>query len=379
MAEAMPAAPAGDLQRERELLLNVGPQHPSTHGVLRVIAKLNGETIVTAQPDIGYLHRCFEKLAESKSYPMVMPYTDRTDYLGAITNEWVYALAVEKLLGVEVPERAEYIRVIAAEMQRVCSHLLWFGTFALDLGAVTPFLYAFRERETLYDLYEQLTGARLLYNYLRIGGVRNDMPNGFVEKLVDLLDFLEKKAFNEYRVLLTGNRIFEVRTLNVGELSSQDAIAWGASGPVLRGSGVKWDLRRDAPYSVYDRFDFEVPVGKDPGDVYDRYAMRMREMEESVKIIRQALQQLPTGEIMGKVPKIIKPPKGEVYTRVEAPRGEVGCYLISDGTTNPYRLHWRSPCYTHLQLIPLLSPGFKVADLVAIIGSIDIVLGEVDR
>ena len=379
MAEAMPAAPAGDLQRERELLLNVGPQHPSTHGVLRVIAKLNGETIVTAQPDIGYLHRCFEKLAESKSYPMVMPYTDRTDYLGAITNEWVYALAVEKLLGVEVPERAEYIRVIAAEMQRVCSHLLWFGTFALDLGAVTPFLYAFRERETLYDLYEQLTGARLLYNYLRIGGVRNDMPGGFVEKLVDLLDFLEKKAFDEYRVLLTGNRIFEVRTLNVGELSSQDAIAWGASGPVLRGSGVKWDLRRDAPYSVYDRFDFEVPVGKDPGDVYDRYAMRMREMEESVKIIRQALQQLPTGEIMGKVPKIIKPPKGEVYTRVEAPRGEVGCYLISDGTTNPYRLHWRSPCYTHLQLIPLLSPGFKVADLVAIIGSIDIVLGEVDR
>lgn len=365
--------------QERELILNMGPQHPSTHGVLRVIARLNGETVTGVEPDIGYLHRCFEKLTESKSYPGVMPFTDRCDYLGAIYNEWVYALAVEKLLGIQPPERAEYIRVIAGELQRVASHLIWFGTFALDLGATTPFLYAFREREEIYDLYEQLCGARLLYNYFRIGGVRNDFPPGWLGRLDGILDFIEKKGLPEYHALFTGNRIFEYRVQNVGPLSSKDAIAWGATGPVLRGSGVRWDLRQDDPYSIYDRFEFEVPVGRENGDCYDRYMVRMKEIEESIKIIRQAVRDLPEGDYITKVPKVIKPPAGQVYVRVEGPRGELGCYLVSDGTGSPYRLHWRSPCFTHLQLLPVISPGFKLADLVAIIGSIDIVLGEVDR
>ena len=368
------------LEQEQEITVNMGPQHPSTHGVLRCIIKMNGETVTSVQPDIGYLHRCFEKLSESKTYPMIVPFTDRTDYVASITNEWPYVMAVEKLMGIQVPERAEYIRVIAGELQRICSHILGaYGVGGLDMGATTPFLYCFRERETMYDLFEELTGARLLYNYFRIGGVSKDIPDGFIPKVIQFLDFLEHQALPEYHTLLTGNRIFQVRQKGIGPLSSKDAIAYGATGPVLRGSGVKWDLRKDDPYSIYDRFEFEVPVGKENGDCFDRYLVRMKQIEESAKIVRQAIKQLPEGEIMAKVPKMIKPPAGEIYTRIEAPRGEVGCYLIADGGASPYRLKWRSPCFVHLQLLPIIAPGFKLADLVAMIASIDIILGEVDR
>lgn len=362
---------------EREMVLNMGPQHPSTHGVLRVMLKLDGEVIVEAQPDIGYLHRCFEKLAEDWSYPQVVPLTDRNDYLAAMTNELVYVMAVEKLLGIEVPERAKYIRVIMAELQRICSHLLWWATFALDLGALTPFFYGFREREMTYDLFEMVTGGRLLYSYMRIGGVRNDLPDRFTQKTLEFLDWLEKMLW-EYDRLLTRNRIFEHRTIGVAPLSAADAIAYGASGPVLRGSGVPRDLRKVEPYLVYDRFDFEIPVGRN-GDCYDRYIVRMKEIEESAKIIRQALESIPDGEVLAKVPRQLKPPAGEVYVRIESPRGEVGAYLISDGSQKPYRLKWRAPSFAHLELIPLLGPGLLIADMVVLIGSIDIILGEVDR
>lgn len=367
------------LTQEREITLNMGPQHPSTHGVLRLVAKLDGETVVQAKPDIGYLHRCFEKLSEQKTYPQVITFTDRTDYLSAMTNEWAFVLGIEKLLGIQVPERAEYMRVIVAELQRIASHLIWFGTFALDLGAATPFIYAFREREVTYDLFEAISGGRLLYNYFRIGGLRNDFPTGWTDKVLEFLDYMETKALPEYYNLFTGNRIVEVRTQGIGVLKPEDAIAFGASGPVLRGSGVDWDLRRDMPYGYYHKFDWQVITEKS-GDVWARYMVRMREMEQSIRIVRQAIQGLPEGEFLGKVPKILKPPKdAEVYVRHEGSRGEVGVYLISDGTTSPYRCHWRSPAFVHLQLIEHLSPGYKIADLVAILGSIDIVLGEVDR
>lgn len=367
------------LQQEREVIVNMGPQHPSTHGVLRVIVKLDGETVVEAKPDVGYLHRCFEKLSEQKTYPQVIAFTDRTDYLGAMTNEWAFVLGIEKLLGIEAPERAEYMRVVVAELNRIASHLLWFGTFALDLGAATPFLYAFREREMIYDLLELVSGGRLLYNYLRIGGLRNDFPPGWTQKVTEFLDYLEKKALPEYQTLFTDNRIFQVRTQGVGKLSAEDAIAFGASGPVLRGSGVDWDLRRDVPYGYYHKFDWKVIVEQDC-DVHARYMVRMREIEQSVRIVRQAIAALPEGEYMGKVPKVLKPPKdGEVYIRHEGPRGEVGVYIIADGTASPYRVHWRSPAFVHLQAVEKMALGQKIADLVATIGSIDIVLGEVDR
>jgi len=360
----------------RELVVNMGPQHPSTHGVLRVKITLNGETLEAADPDIGYLHRCFEKISEGLTYPQVMPYTDRTDYVAAITDEWAYALAAERLLGVEVPERAEYIRVIMGEVQRLLSHLIWFGSFAMDMGAVTPFLYAWRERETGYDFMETVTGTRQLYNFLRIGGVRNDIDDDGWQALDRFLKAMDQ-ALIEYDTLFTKNPIFEVRAKGIGPLSAEEAIAFGASGPVLRGSGVARDLRRDEPYSVYDRLDFAVPVGSS-GDAYDRYLVRMLEMEQSLRIIRQAIKQIPPGDIQGKVPKAMKP-TGEAYARVEAPKGEVACYLVGNGTVNPYRMHWRSPCFTHLQLLPHWAPGNLVADMVVLIGTIDIILGEVDR
>lgn len=384
------------MEQAKELLINMGPQHPSTHGVLRILIKLDGENVTYAEPDIGYLHRCFEKLSEAKTYPQVIPFTDRTDYLAAILNEWIFCMGVEKLQGVQVPERAEYIRVIMGELQRITSHLLWFGAFALDLGAVTPFLYAWREREKIYSIFERITGGRMLYNYLRVGGVRNDIlpewigspddvgmpghPDDKSEKTIHgFLNYLENYALPEYETLVTNNRIIQWRTQSIAPLSAKDAIAFGATGPVLRGSGVKWDLRKNEPYSIYDRFDFDIPVGKENGDVYDRYMVRMNEIPQSIKIVRQALAQMPEGEVLGKVPRVIKPPAGEIYARVEGAKGELGAYIISDGSPNPYRVKWRSPCFVHLQLIPHLAPGFKIADLVAIIGSIDIVLGEVDR
>jgi len=382
------------VEQTKELLLNMGPQHPSTHGVLRLMIKLDGETVTWCEPDIGYLHRCFEKLSEFKTYPQVIPFTDRTDYIAAITNELCFVEASEKLLGtaIVVPERAQYIRVMLSEFQRICSHLLALGSMAMDIGAVTPFLYAWRDREKMYSLFERITGGRMLYNYLRIGGVRNDLPEGIIGSPEDgedksdqtfwgFINYFDNYVWAQWDALVSGNRIFQWRTKNVAPLSSEDAIAYGASGPVLRGSGVKWDLRKNLPYSIYDRFEFDVPVGKENGDCYDRWDVRMEEMKQSSRIVKQALKWLAEnpGETMGKVPRILKPPKGEVYHRVEGPRGEVSCYVVSDGSPNPYKVKWRSPCFVHLQLMPFLTPGCKIADVIAVIGSIDIVLGEVDR
>lgn len=362
--------------RDSEMFVNMGPQHPSTHGVLRVLLRLDGERIIEAKGDIGYLHRCFEKIAEKRSIFQVIPYTDRTDYLAAITSEWPLVMAAERLLNVQAPERAEHLRVIMAELQRIASHLIWFGAFSLDVGATTAFLYAWRERERLLDIFEAVTGARMLYNYFRIGGVRNDITPDFEERVVSFLDDMEKRL-HEYHQLVTGNRIFETRTRGIGVLTAADAIRWGASGPVLRGSGVDYDIRKAHPYSIYDRFDFSVPVGRD-GDCYDRYVVRMEEMRESAKIIRQALAKLPEGEYMGKAPRRMKL-TGDTYVRVESPRGEVGCYLVGDGTDQAYRCKWRSPCFTHLMLLEPLGRGAMMADMVVIIGSFDIVMGEVDR
>jgi NADH:ubiquinone oxidoreductase subunit D/NADH:ubiquinone oxidoreductase subunit C len=372
-----PAASAGEAEPEI-LEVNMGPQHPSTHGVLRVAVSLDGEIVRHVDPVIGYLHRCFEKICEGWNYAQIVPFCDRNDYLGAITNEWAYCQAAEALLGIEVPERAEYLRVITAELQRISSHLLWFGTFSLDMGATTPFIYAFREREMVYDLFESLCGARLLYGYLRLGGVRNDVPSGWFEEVERYLRVQEEKL-KEYYDLLIHNPIFLSRTKGIGGLSAEDAIAYGVSGPMLRASGIKWDLRRDEPYSVYPRLEFEIPVGE-VGDLFDRCLVRMREIEESIRIIRQAISQIPEGEVVGEVPRPLRPPaEAEAYGRVEGPRGEVGCYLVSDGSPRPWRLKWRGPCFSNLQPLDLMVRGYKVADLVALVGSIDIVLGEVDR
>ena len=372
----------------------MGPQHPSTHGVLRLMVKLDGETVTWVEPDVGYLHRCFEKLCEAKTYPMVIPFTDRTDYAAAILNELCIVEATEKLFGeaIVVPERAQYIRVMTSEFQRILSHLLALGSMAMDIGAVTPFLYAWRDREKMYSLLERITGTRMLYNYFRIGGVRNDLPEGIIgdpsdtEEKADktiwgFINYFDSYVFPQWESLVTGNRIFQWRTQGVGCLSSADAIALGCSGPVLRGSGVNWDLRKNLPNSVYSKLEFDIPVGKENGDCFDRWLVRQEEMRQSSRIVKQCLQWLAEnpGEVMGKVPRILKPPKGEVYHRIEGARGEVACYVISDGSPNPYKVKWRSPCFTHLQIMPKVCPGHKIADVVAILGSIDIVLGEVDR
>ncbi|RJQ11694.1 MAG: NADH-quinone oxidoreductase subunit D, partial [Bacillota bacterium] len=318
---------------EHELIVNMGPSHPSTHGVLRVILRVDGETIVDAKPDIGFLHRCFEKVAEGWTWQQVVPFTDRTDYVSAMTNELAYVLAVEKLAGIEAPERAQVIRVIIAELQRIASHLVWFGSFANDLGATTPFLYAIRERERILDLFEAVSGARLTYSYMRIGGVRNDLPLGFIEKTSEFLKLMPGRL-REYENLFMKNAIFMARSKGVGKLTADQAIAYGTSGPVLRASGVDFDIRRDEPYAAYGKFNVTVPVGIN-GDVYDRAVCRFGEMRASLDIIEQALGALPDGEVMAKVPRVLKPPAGDVYFRVESPRGEVGCYVVSDGGPNP--------------------------------------------
>ncbi|HLN60957.1 MAG TPA: NADH-quinone oxidoreductase subunit D [Symbiobacteriaceae bacterium] len=372
----------------------MGPQHPSTHGVLRLMVKLDGETVTWCEPDVGYLHRCFEKLSECKTYPQVIPFTDRTDYIAAILNELCFVEATEKLFGdaIKVPDRAQYIRVLLSEFQRIASHLMGLGSMAMDIGAVTPFVYAWRDREKMYTLFERITGGRMLYNYLRIGGVRNDLPEGIIgtpedgedkadQTIWGFINYFDSYVWPQWDALVTGNRIFQWRTQGVGRLSAADAIAYGASGPVLRGSGVKFDLRKNLPNSVYDRLEFDIPVGKENGDCFDRWMVRQEEMKQSSRIVKQCLQWLTEnpGEVMGKVPRVLKPPKGEVYHRIEGARGEVSCYVISDGGPNPYKVKWRSPCFTHLMLMPKLCPGHKVADVIAILGSIDIVLGEVDR
>ncbi len=367
-----------------DLILQMGPQHPSTHGVLRLECVTDGEIIKKAVPKIGYLHRCFDKHAENENWQQVIPYTDRIDYLASMNQNFSYAITVEKLMDIEIPERAEYIRVIVSELQRIASHLIAFGTYGLDMGAFTPFLYAFRDRETILDFFEKICGGRLLYNYIWIGGVSHDLYDGFKEECMKFLDYFEEKIHNEYNPLLSFNKIFIERTANVGIITPEQAIDYGLTGPCLRGSGIDWDLRRDDPYSIYDRFDFEVIVGKGEkgtvGDSWDRYMVRIWEMVESIRIIRQALQQIPEGDIISeKVGKVVKVPKGEVYGRTETPRGELGFYLISEGGKGPARLKSRSPCFSNLCVIEEMSQGYMLADLVAILASIDIVLGCIDR
>jgi NADH-quinone oxidoreductase subunit D len=369
--------------RREEVIVNVGPQHPATHGVLRLEAVLDGEIVVDVIPHIGYLHRCFEKHAESMTnYQQVVPYVDRMDYCAAMNMDFGYVLAVEKLLGITVPERVEYIRVIMAELQRIASHLIAAGTYGLDIGAWTPFLYMFRERERILDLFEMTCGARLLYNYMWVGGVSHDLPPGFVDKAKDFCSYFRPKV-KEYNDLLSFNDIFVRRTANVGVLPAKTAIAYGCSGPVLRGSGVNFDIRRDDPYSVYNRFVWEPQIGRGErgttGDCWDRYMVRIREMEQSINIVEQALNQIPGGNVSSAIPKRIRPNPGDVYVRTESARGELGFYIVSDGSGSPYRVKGRSPCFSNLSVIPEISRGCMVADLIAIAGSLDIVLGEVDR
>ena len=368
--------------KTEEMLLNMGPQHPSTHGVLRLELLTDGEIIRDVQPQIGYLHRCFEKHAENLTYPQIIPFTDRLDYVASMNNNLGFCIAVEKLAEIEVPERAEYIRVIVAELNRIASHLLAFGTYGMDIGAFTPFLYAFRERELILDLFEICCGARLTYNYVRIGGVMRDLNDKFIELTRKFLDIFEPKIV-EYNNLLSYNDIFIGRTRGIGILTPEDALSYNVTGPNLRGSGICWDLRRNRTYSIYNRFDFEIPVATNDigiiGDSWNRYFIRLKEMEQSVRIIRQAIDQMPAGDFMGKVAKTIKPPIGEIYSSTETPRGELGYYIISDGSPKPYRVKVKSPCFTALSAVREISRGHMLADIIAIVGSIDIVLGEVDR
>ena len=361
-----------------ELVINMGPQHPSTHGVLRVILRLDGERVVDADVVIGYLHRGIEKLCEQRDYQQIVLITDRMDYVAAASNNLGYCETVEKLMHLEVPARARYIRTLLAELQRIASHCLWLGTHAMDLGAMTVFLYAFRERELILDLFEEYCGARLTYNSMRIGGLPLDIPAGWAARVRAFCGIMDGKLL-EYEELLTGNRIWRDRTRGIGVLSGSEAIALGLSGPVLRGSGVARDIRKDEPYAAYADFDFDIPIGA-AGDTYDRYLVRMEEFRQSLRIIRQALDGLPEGPVMGKVPRLIKPPAGETYHAIESPKGELGYFIASDGRSNaPYRFRVRPPSFCNLQALPRLVKGHLVADVVALIGSIDIVLGEVDR
>jgi NADH-quinone oxidoreductase subunit D len=360
-----------------ELIINMGPQHPSTHGVLRVRLKLDGEKIVGSECIIGYLHRGVEKIAEHRSYQQFAPYVDRMDYVAAVSNGLGYCEAVEKLMAVEAPPRARVIRTILTELQRIASHLVWLGTHALDIGALTPIFYCFREREEILKIFEKYCGARLTTHAFRIGGLQYEAYDTLehdVERFCK--DFATK--VDEYETLLTENRIWMGRTKNIGILTAEQAIALGASGPVIRASGVKWDLRKAMPYAAYSDYQFEIPTGKN-GDTYDRYMVRMEEMRQSAKICLQAIQNIPTGPIMARIGKVLKPPPGEVYHAIEAPKGELGYYIVSDGTTQPYRVRIRPPSFINLQAFDTMVQGHLVADVVAIIGTLDIVLGEVDR
>ena len=368
------------------LVMNMGPQHPSAHGVFRAILTLEGETIVGVDAVIGYLHRCHEKLGETLTYVQYPSIASKTDYVAAMTSELAYVLAAEKIGQIEVPKRAQYLRVIAAELQRIASHCLWLGTWCMDMGGAlgggaTLFLYCFRERETLLDLFEALTGARLLYGFHQVGGTRYDLPAGWAERCRSTVDLIEKRI-DEYEAMLEGNAFFLARTRGVGVISRELAQEVGVSGPLIRGSGVAYDIRRVAPYSSYEAFDFKVPV-ETGGDCWARYRVRMVEFRESIGIVRQALEGLPPGPISSRpgVKSVgqVRIGKGEAYARVEGPRGEVGCYLVADGSAKPYRMKWRGASFSNLAVLPHIVPGHKVADLVAIMGSVDPVFGEVDR
>lgn len=368
--------------KTKELSLNMGPQHPSTHGVLRLEVVLEGELIVDVIPHIGYLHRCFEKHCEAMTYPQIIPYTDRMDYLASMYNNFGYVVAVEKMLGIQVPERVEYIRVIMGELQRIASHLVALGTYGIDIGAFTPFLYLFRDREKILNLFEMTCGARLLYNYMWVGGLSHDIPADFVPKTKEFISEF-RPTIKEVDNLLSFNKIFVERTANVGILPAETAINWGITGPNLRASGVKWDLRKNDPYSIYDKFDFDIPVGKGKygtvGDCWDRYYVRVDEMEQSLNIIEQAIDNIPEGDVQEAIPKRIKAPKGTVYGRVENPKGELGYFIVSDGGQQPARVKVRPPSFCNLAVIGEMSKGHLIADLIAILGSLDIVLGEIDR
>ncbi len=384
------------------MILNMGPQHPSTHGVLRVLLEIDGETVVRLMPDIGYLHTGIEKTCEAKFYQQVVPLTDRIDYLCPLTNNLCYVLAVEKLLGLEIPPKAQWLRVLLNELTRINSHLVWLGTHALDLGAMTVFLYCFREREEILKIFEMVSGQRMMTSYFRVGGIALEPPLGFFDRVRDFAGIFPERV-DEYENLLTGNPIWLMRTKGVARMTPEDAIALGATGPTLRGSGVDIDLRRDMPYSSYEKFQFRVPVSQE-GDVFARYMCRVQELRESIGIVRQALDGMPEGPTKADAPGVVLPdrekmktqmesliyhfkiitegfavPAGEVYQAVESPRGEMGYYIVSDGTAKPYRVHMRSACFANLQTLAKMCEGKLLADVVAAIGSIDIVLGEIDR
>jgi NADH-quinone oxidoreductase subunit D len=361
-----------------ELTLNMGPQHPSTHGVFRLIMQLDGETVVGVKPVMGYLHRSTEKLGEARTYIQGVTLTDRMDYLSPMTTNWAYALAIEKLAGLEVPERAQYIRVIVSELGRIASHQVAIGTFGADVGTwFTPLVYAFREREEILDLFMLCAGVRMNPSYIRHGGVARDLTDEFVERAKAFIEKMPAKI-DEYETLLTKNEIFLARTKGIGMLPPELCKEYSVTGPIARASGIAYDIRRAEPYGIYDRFDYEIPVYFG-GDAYDRYLVRVQEMRESVKIVRQALREIPPGEFRGRMPKVLRPPKGEAYARLEGPKGEIGFYLISDGSTSPYRYKVRAPSYINLTVLSQLTIGHKVADAVVILGSFDIVMGEVDR
>jgi len=370
-------APQATFLDANEIVINMGPQHPSTHGVLRVILKLDGEKVLGAECVIGYLHRGIEKIAEHRTYGQFAPYVDRMDYVAAVSNGLGYCESVEKLLGVEAPPRARYVRTILTELNRISSHLLWLGTHALDLGAITPLFYCFREREEILKIFENYCGARLTTHAFRIGGLQYELYDGFEEQVKAFCDYFPAKV-DEYEILLTHNRIWLERTKNVGILKADQAIDLAVTGPLLRASGVKWDIRKAMPYAAYEEFEFDIPTGTN-GDTYDRYLVRIEEMRQCVRIIRQAVSRIPTGPVMAKVPKIIKPAAGEVYHSIEAPKGELGYLVVSDGSTQPYRVRVRPPSFINLQALDRMVKGHLIADVVAIIGTIDIVLGEVDR
>ena len=390
------------LRRSEDLLLNMGPQHPATHGVLRVVLELEGEKIIKATPDLGYLHRGVEKLCEGLTYQQIIPHTDRLDYICSMTNNFAYVRAVEKLLGVSIPERGEYVRTIIAEMQRIVGHLFWLGTQALDIGAMTVFFWTFREREVLLDLFEQICGARLTMNYFRIGGVNGDLSPEVILRLRAFLKAFPSKI-DEYNVLLLNNRIWLSRTKNIAVISAEDAVNFGMTGPVLRGSGVSYDVRKAEPYAAYGKVEWDVPLGSN-GDTYDRYWVLMQEMKQSARIIAQCLDRLPEGPILTDVPQVVappkekvmqdmqslihhfiiftegfRPPKGEVYCATEAPKGELGFSIVSDGGPKPYRLKIRSPSFVHLGAFDHMARGYMIADIVTIFGTYDIVMGECDR
>jgi NADH-quinone oxidoreductase subunit D len=388
--------------KDKTMVLNMGPQHPSTHGVLRLVIEIDGETVLKVVPDIGYLHTGIEKTCEAKFYQQVVPMTDRIDYLCPMTNNLAYCLAVEKLLQIEIPERAQWIRVLLNELTRLNSHLVWLGTHAMDIGALTVFLYCFREREEILRIFEAVSGQRMMTSYFRVGGLALEPPLDLFDRIQKFIRIMPEKI-DEYQNLLTGNPIWIGRLKGVGHLSAEDAIALGVTGPPLRASGVDWDLRRDMPYSSYEKFQFKVPVSNDC-DVWARYIVRIEEMRESVKICQQALDGMPEGAIKADAPKVVLPdrekmktqmesliyhfkivtegftvPAGQVYQAVESPRGEMGYYVVSDGTTKPYRVHMRNPSFATLQALQKMCEGRLLADVVAVIGSIDIVLGEIDR